>query len=575
MRLSFVRSLALSGALSAPLFVHHGAMAQDTFAVESFEPAVDPSKSLLNVYGANVRAPGAYSVSLVASYGRRPLSVEDADGGKDLGDLVGSVGTLQLMGAIGLFPRVDLGFALPLHRLGAGSDYAVAPPPAVQGATLAGTEIALGDLRLVPRVGLVQRSGDRGFDLALLAPLSLPTGKDAVYAGEAFRAEPRLAASYTREGLLVAANVGYLIRERARLLDVAINDMLRWGLGAEVPFGAGLSGLVEVSGQVNVLESSTDAPTEGLLGLRYRNSGLLVQLGGGPGIVRDLSAPTYRLFAGITYAGGEHSKAPPVEPDHDGDGLIAPQDQCPHEPEDKDGFQDDDGCPDPDNDQDGIPDASDRCPDEPEDADGFEDDDGCPEPDNDRDGISDAVDTCPNEPEDVDGFEDENGCPDPDDDGDGVLDGEDQCPREAGVPEAQGCPRPVEEKVAVTQDRLELRETVLFVTGSSVIDTASYPLLDAIADALKAHPEVTLVSVRGHTDSRGSAAVNRKLSQARAESVMKALIERGVEPARLKAQGFGSSQPLVPNDTPENLAKNRRVELHIEARAAAEPPSAP
>ena len=86
--------------------------------------------------------------------------------------------------------------------------------------------------------------------------------------------------------------------------------------------------------------------------------------------------------------------------------------QVPDEPEDKDGFQDDDGCPEPDNDNDGIPDAADKCPNEAEDRDGFEDDDGCPDQDNDGDGIADADDKCPNEPETVNGFEDDDGCPD-------------------------------------------------------------------------------------------------------------------------------------------------------------------
>ncbi|HTR72990.1 MAG TPA: outer membrane beta-barrel protein, partial [Solirubrobacteraceae bacterium] len=65
-----------------------------------------------------------------------------------------------------------------------------------------------------------------------------------------------------------------------------------------------------------------------------------------------------------------------------------------------------------DRDHDGIPDAQDKCPDQPEDKDGFQDDDGCPDPDNDGDGIPDAVDKCPNEPETKNGYQDEDGCPD-------------------------------------------------------------------------------------------------------------------------------------------------------------------
>ena len=98
--------------------------------------------------------------------------------------------------------------------------------------------------------------------------------------------------------------------------------------------------------------------------------------------------------------------------DRDGDGILDDVDKCPDEPEDKDGFEDEDGCPDPDNDKDGILDVDDLCPNEPEDKDGFEDEDGCPDPDNDKDGILDVDDKCPNEPETYNGFEDEDGCPD-------------------------------------------------------------------------------------------------------------------------------------------------------------------
>ena len=65
--------------------------------------------------------------------------------------------------------------------------------------------------------------------------------------------------------------------------------------------------------------------------------------------------------------------------DRDGDGVPDDVDKCPDEPEDRDGFEDDDGCPDPDNDGDGIPDVSDKCPNDPENFNGYQDDDGCPD----------------------------------------------------------------------------------------------------------------------------------------------------------------------------------------------------
>jgi hypothetical protein len=98
--------------------------------------------------------------------------------------------------------------------------------------------------------------------------------------------------------------------------------------------------------------------------------------------------------------------------DTDKDGIADDKDLCPDVPEDMDGYEDADGCPDYDNDNDGIYDQFDQCPDEPEDYDGFEDKDGCPDYDNDRDGIPDVKDKCPNTPEVYNGYQDDDGCPD-------------------------------------------------------------------------------------------------------------------------------------------------------------------
>lgn len=130
--------------------------------------------------------------------------------------------------------------------------------------------------------------------------------------------------------------------------------------------------------------------------------------------------------------------------DPDRDGISDRKDRCPYEAEDRDGFEDDDGCPDPDNDIDGIPDSLDKCISITEDRDGFEDNDGCPDSDNDKDSIADSTDQCPLAAEDRDGFEDEDGCPDFDNDNDGIADSTDKCPDEAedsrGADTLDGCP---------------------------------------------------------------------------------------------------------------------------------------
>jgi outer membrane protein OmpA-like peptidoglycan-associated protein len=108
--------------------------------------------------------------------------------------------------------------------------------------------------------------------------------------------------------------------------------------------------------------------------------------------------------------------------DRDKDGILDKNDAAPNDPEDIDGFQDEDGVPDPDNDGDGILDINDGAPNQPEDKDGYMDSDGIPDPDNDGDGILDKNDGSPNQPEDKDGYKDADGIPDPDNDNDGIPD---------------------------------------------------------------------------------------------------------------------------------------------------------
>jgi len=254
---------------------------------------------------------------------------------------------------------------------------------------------------------------------------------------------------------------------------------------------------------------------------------------------------------------------PPAPGDADGDGILDNVDQCPRVAEDKDGFEDEDGCPDPDNDKDGIPDTADKCPNEPEDKDGFEDEDGCPDPDNDQDGILDAADKCPNEPEDKDGVEDEDGCPDPDNDNDGILDAVDKCPIEFGVP-PDGCPKKYN-LVVVTETKIELKQTVYFDTNRAVIKRVSFALLNEVAQALTDNPKI-VVEVGGHTDSQGNDAFNLKLSQKRAESVRTYLIKKGVTSDRMAAKGYGESVPIADNRTAAGRSQNRRVEFVITTR---------
>lgn len=257
--------------------------------------------------------------------------------------------------------------------------------------------------------------------------------------------------------------------------------------------------------------------------------------------------------------------------DRDGDGITDDMDLCPDVPEDKDGVEDEDGCPDEtlDRDGDGIPDSVDQCPDEAEDKDGFQDPDGCPDVDNDGDGIFDVVDKCPDEGEDFDGFEDEDGCPEPDNDNDGFVDTVDNCPMEPETPngyeDEDGCPDTKPElpkRVQITSEQIKISEQVKFKLNSAEILPESHGILDDVVKVLKAYPRIK-IRIEGHTDDQGSEVYNLGLSKRRAASVRQYFIDAGVSEDRMTSVGLGESTPLVPGTSKEARAANRRVEFHI------------
>jgi OOP family OmpA-OmpF porin len=230
----------------------------------------------------------------------------------------------------------------------------------------------------------------------------------------------------------------------------------------------------------------------------------------------------------------------PVDKDTDGDGIVDSKDQCLLEPEDKDGYLDDDGCPDVDNDADGILDANDKCPNDPEDLDGYQDDDGCPDPDNDGDGVADLEDFCPNTP--------------------GVRGGD-----------KPGCPKK-SSLIVVTEKEIRITQQIQFEFNKAVIKPGiSYKILDEVVGVLSDNPKITL-EVQGHTDNVGGDAYNMKLSQARADAVRSYLTAHGTSGTRLVSKGYGFHQPLVPNSSESNRALNRRVQfIRTEAGTAAAP----
>ncbi len=106
---------------------------------------------------------------------------------------------------------------------------------------------------------------------------------------------------------------------------------------------------------------------------------------------------------------------------------------------------------------------------------------------------------------------------------------------------------------------LKLPGPVVFETGSDRLSPVSDEVLEIVHDYLDAKPDVTLLRIEGHTDTDGNPAANQTLSEKRSMAVARWLVGVGVKCERLMAVGFGQAKPIVPNDTPDNKAQNRRV----------------
>ena len=309
-------------------------------------------------------------------------------------------------------------------------------------------------------------------------------------------------------------------------------------------------------GALRVEARAIYSPSTGFAGADWAShvvGSLGLSLFTGGGVVSDLDhdgVPDNRDACPNTPAGAKvDAKGCPF--DSDKDGVADGFDQCPDTP--MGARVDAKGCP-TDSDNDGVYDGIDQCPNTP--AGAHVDARGCPS-DADGDGVPDGIDKCPNTPHGVE--VDSVGCQRfKDSDGDGVDDSKDKCP---GTPpgmrvDANGCP------ILFTPERTPvILRGVVFETGKSILKPESFTVLDIVAQSLLANPQIR-IEVAGYTDITGSAALNLRLSRARADAVRTYLARKGVAPPRMIARGYGPGNPVAPNTTPEGRALNRRVELH-------------
>ncbi len=461
--------LALVGALG----VGREARAQDASRVQGvlWAPGITTdSDALPHVNTSAMPGRFNYNAGFAAELVERPYVLRSAAGTRALVDA-------QLWGHalanLGLASNVSVGLAVPFVLYQVGDLSALGQGPL--------GSVAFGDLRANVRISsrrvYTPQPNDpnaprpdpfanEGPGIAFVGNVTAPTGDPRALAGMgAFSLEAQAAGDFRLFGMLLAANLGYRARFNGgfpgQLVDcsaapstlafasclgpVGLHDQLTWSAGIRMPQGAlwGLfSAYFEAFGAMSMRAPAAPntQPVELQLGIQktFRHEWHL-SVGGGTGVTDVPGVARVRALAMIQWA--------PRFIDDDSDGLRdnTGEDRCVGLPEDRDGFEDNDGCPE-DNDHDSIPDDEDRCATQDEDEDGFQDEDGCPDPDNDGDGVLDATDACRDVA--MGRFPDEarQGCPSDDNDRDGVSNADDQCaeqPRGASEdPARRGCPVP-------------------------------------------------------------------------------------------------------------------------------------
>lgn len=425
------------------------------------------------------------------------------------------------------------------------------------------------DIRIDARAVIARTANGRG---AFGGQVSLfaPNGSTQAFGGNGqTTALFLLAGDYDLKFLTLTANTGVHFRPSTAINDpthgsgLGVGNEWRWATGAFIPLKEGkfrIGGTIfgqtgitsgGLTGNTSFTTRNTPIEWNAEARIRFGKVGPFDDLwaggGGGSLIVNGYGAPDMRIVALVgTYIPVVDTN--PVAPD--------PKAQLRAKWQGERGKAD--------RDHDGIPDEIDACPDQPEDHLGKEPNDGCPlPPDRDGDGIPDSIDQCPDQPEDFDGLADDDGCPEDDFDKDGVPDTSDACPREPGQPSPDpaknGCPQFIKMEGSV----IRILQQVHFATASATILPDSFPMLQEIVNLLQANAKIRRIAIEGHTDNRGGADMNQKLSQARSESVMRWLAQHGVAKERLEAHGYGLTRPIESNNTDKGRAANRRVEFHI------------
>ena len=391
--------------------------------------------------------------------------------------------------------------------------------------TLPGASIA--DVRLGAR-GTLLRTPRRGFGLGLGFDATIPSGQTAAlttYGGPTYT--PSVLAEYRGpRAVTVATNVGYAVRPEINHASALGGDAVEYRLAVRVPVAPreAFALFAELDGQASMVQRG-DHPLALRGGFRWQTrGGLVMNLWGGGSAIPTVGLPTLQLglSAGFApakrlrnapaYGGNERPGAVALARAHDPALLAAidaPLPPPPSNPADPDG--------------DGVLARADLCPTVPEDRDGTDDSDGCPELDDDRDGIRDVLDLCPDAPEIINGYRDLDGCPDR------AL--------------AQGG------ETFETFDPRKILPALHFAPGSAQLDATLDAQLDEVAELLRLNPWIERLQLAVFVPKSKDAEADRRLAEARQTALREGLRARGVDGWRVESL----PAKTVPSGTPERV----------------------
>jgi hypothetical protein len=360
----------LPALIAAVLALPGGALAQDALKYNAQHARFDATGTGLSVTASPTVLPawkGGGGLSFHVS--DSPFALYTGKLGNRTATEIVQQSTLvaELHGGFGFGGIADLGIVLPIAPVvvwGGGGSIPVQSTDSP----------AIGDLYLVPKIQILNPKKTKVVGFGVQLPIGIPTGQGTRYMGDGglnFSVDLLAEVAFWR--LRILANIAPIhVRPKVEIGDMSRQFGMDWKAGLSYQLLDTMALRAEAWGSVSYVGTADRATGEWAASVSMAPADFVqLELGFGTGL-GGFTTPKVRAFAGVRFTA-------PDKRDTDGDMVPDKDDDCSDEPEDRDGWEDDDGCPDADNDGDGLLDGSDACPDKAENPGIGDDTDGCPD----------------------------------------------------------------------------------------------------------------------------------------------------------------------------------------------------